>query len=568
MSENEDAYDVEEADVIEGQEPGASGTPVLGTSEDIDTLEYYSDIAERQRLPSGTIHDIIELGHPDDADGESTNIEKRQEVKENEEETKTGDGSIHGAIDEPFQASSSESGLTNDEDVTVVATDEIVKQENDENAVLEGEDSKENEAASSVVSEIDSTDDLNNKEWQRQKKHVFVLSEAGKPIYTRHGSGDKLVTLMGVMQALVSFISVNKNTLRLIVAGDHKFVFMVRSPLILVAVANSQESHQQVYTQLTCVYNQILSVLTLTTLQKAFHKRHNYDLRRLLTGTEKFLDNLCTIMETDPCFLLSGVRCLRLESQIRDQVSSSLQSAKLKDLVFAILLADNQLVALVRMKKYVLHPGDLHLIVNLVNASSSFRNGESWTPICLPRFDSSGFLHAYVSYLEDTPACLLLLTVDRDLFFELSDCKSKIVEKMKKHNCLDAITSSVRRGSYSCQQVGISDLRHFIYKSRSTSQFTSPQLDAPYKSPAEQERLFGLYQYLHQRMYSKSRPLKIMFHVGQREAMLGWVTSRFELYATFGALTTKQSAITAINKLLTWIKKEEERLFILNALTF
>ena len=31
-------------------------------------------------------------------------------------------------------------------------------------------------------------------------KHLFVLSEAGKPIYTLHGDEDMLVSLFGVMQ--------------------------------------------------------------------------------------------------------------------------------------------------------------------------------------------------------------------------------------------------------------------------------------------------------------------------------------------------------------------------------
>ena len=43
-------------------------------------------------------------------------------------------------------------------------------------------------------------------------------------------------------------------------------------------------------------------------------------------------------------------------------------------------------------------------------------------------FNSSGFMHAHVSYLtEDCPACLLMLTVERDAFFELSAAKQKIV---------------------------------------------------------------------------------------------------------------------------------------------
>ena len=46
------------------------------------------------------------------------------------------------------------------------------------------------------------------------------------------------------------------------------------------------------------------------------------------------------------------------------------------------------------------------------------------TITCLCR----GFLHAHVSYLSDTsPACLMLLSNDREKFFTLQDCRQKIV---------------------------------------------------------------------------------------------------------------------------------------------
>ena len=37
---------------------------------------------------------------------------------------------------------------------------------------------------------------------------------------------------------------------------------------------------------------------------------------------------------------------------------------------------------------FYLSSPDLHLIFNLVSASTSFQTAESWTPICLPRFDN------------------------------------------------------------------------------------------------------------------------------------------------------------------------------------
>lgn len=41
----------------------------------------------------------------------------------------------------------------------------------------------------------------------------------------------------------------------------------------------------------------------------------------------------------------------------------------------------------------------------------------------------SGFMHAHISYLaEDCQACLVLLTVDHNLFFSLSDAKRRITE--------------------------------------------------------------------------------------------------------------------------------------------
>jgi len=55
------------------------------------------------------------------------------------------------------------------------------------------------------------------------------------------------------------------------------------------------------------------------------------------------------------------------------------------------------------------------------------------------------------------------------------------------------------------------------------AQYTSPELEAPYLSEEEQERLFGLYLYLHHRIHTSARPLKILYTVGPHETLLGWV---------------------------------------------
>lgn len=174
-------------------------------------------------------------------------------------------------------------------------------------------------------------------------------------------------------------------------------------------------------------------------MQKTFEKRKNFDLRRLLAGSERLIDHLLVndkcdhkLVSNNPfSFMTHSVRILPLQSSVRETIVSAIQTncAKIKNLIFAVLIANNKLIALVRMKKYSIHPADLRLIFNLIECSESFKSAESWTPICLPKFDSSGYLHAHVSYLaEDCQACLLLLSIERDAFFFLSEAKRKITE--------------------------------------------------------------------------------------------------------------------------------------------
>ncbi|KAK7102484.1 protein SAND-like [Littorina saxatilis] len=527
--------DSDQGELNETDAPGKSEDAILFASDDFDNLTYEGLAEEAQKpVQKGTIHAIVRQS--------SNDVDSRSNTPNNIDH----DSSEVSAGEESVEETAEQAQITPRADNTEVP-----------------------DTVDASRIEIEE-EDAYNPEWKNQKKHVFILSASGKPIYSRHGKEDKLVTIMGVMQALVSFVQDAKDQLRSIVAGQHKFVFLVRDHLILVGVTRGMDSTQQMLLQLMYVYNQVISVLTHSSLNKIFKQRRNYDLRRLLTGAEKFFDNLLNLMDTEPGLLLTAVRCLPLDSSVREIIAQSIvQNAKLKDLVFALIIVKNQLVTLVRMKKYYLHPMDLHLIINLVNASESFKDAESWTPICLPKFDASGFVQAHVSYLDnDCEVCLLLLSVDRDSFFILSEAKDKIKARLIRYNALQAINASIKRTSYSTQQCGIPDLRHFLYKARSTAQYTSPELEAPYTEPAEQERLFGMYLYLHHRIHTSGRPLKILFHVGEYETLLGWVTQGFELYAVFGPLITKTSAIHAVNKLLRWIKREEDRLFILNSVTF
>ena len=48
-------------------------------------------------------------------------------------------------------------------------------------------------------------------------------------------------------------------------------------------------------------------------------------------------------------------------------------------------------------------------------------------------------------------------------------------------------------------------------------------------------RLLDLYRYMHSRIHSSSRPLKLIYHVAERETLLAWV--RTHIFPVKGALS-------------------------------
>ncbi|XP_034388610.1 vacuolar fusion protein MON1 homolog A [Cyclopterus lumpus] len=437
-------------------------------------------------------------------------------------------------------------------------------------AVLVGENSAEEQRNSDVPPESRTKEeDVSSEAWRSHRKHVFVLSEAGKPIYTRYGTEEALSNTTGVMMALVSFVEAEKNIIRSIHADGCKVVFLTKSPLVLVGVSRTSQTDKELLRELQYIYYQIVSLLTLTQLNHIFQHKQNFDLRRLLAGSEYLTDNLLTRLDRDPGLLLSAVTCLPLASSARDAVSSGLQAAKSESLVFSILLAGDRLVTLVRKKDQFLHHIDLHLVFNLVGSSSCFRDGEGWSPICLPKFNTAGFFHAHISYLEPaSQLCLILVSTDREDFFNMSDCKRRFLERLSKRSAYQALKEALKCPSYSVEQVGIPELRHFLYKSKSSGLYTSPEFPELYQSDAEHERLMELYQDLHSSLHHPTRPLRYFYRCGETENLLAWVTSGFELYLCFSPLGTKATAVSAVTKLLKWIRKEEDRLFILSPLTY
>lgn len=150
----------------------------------------------------------------------------------------------------------SELNFDDDRNILEISSNNNTENINDDEEISRNEPNDDRDsttgASSGSLSNFveDEYDYLHDSEWINQKCHVFILSTAGKPVYSLHGSEEKLNTLFGLLQALVSVVIASNDAIRSITSGNTKFVFLVKNPLILVGVHKSKKSEHQIHNQL------------------------------------------------------------------------------------------------------------------------------------------------------------------------------------------------------------------------------------------------------------------------------------------------------------------------------
>ncbi|OIW05807.1 hypothetical protein TanjilG_23593 [Lupinus angustifolius] len=446
--------------------------------------------------------------------------------------------------------------------------------------------------------------------WRKRKKHFFILSHSGKPIYSRYGDEFKLAGFSATLQAIVSFVENGGDSVKLVRAGKHQVVFLVKGPIYLVCISCTEEPYDSLRGQLELIYGQMLVILTKS-INRYFEKNPKFDMTPLLGGTDIVFSSLIHSFSWNPGTFIHAYTCLPLAYATRQVAGAVLQDVADSDVLFATLMCRHMVISLVGAQKTSLHPDDMLLLSNFVMSSESFRQvdlarfylsdithkwtSESFSPVCLPRYNPSAFLYAYIHYF-DADTYLILLTTSSDVFYHLKDCRIRVEMVLLKSNVLSEVQRSLLDGGMHVDDLpptpcsgsshlihnslpsdsperfkepdlgiaGPAGLWHFIYCSIYLDQYVSSEFSSSINTPQQRKRLYRAYQKLFVSMHDKGvGPHKTQFRRDENFVLLCWVTQDFELYAAFDPLADKALAINTCNRICQWVKDVENEIFLL-----
>ncbi|XP_009133879.1 vacuolar fusion protein MON1 homolog [Brassica rapa] len=431
--------------------------------------------------------------------------------------------------------------------------------------------------------------------WRKRKKHFFILSNSGKPIYSRYGDEHKLAGFSATLQAIISFVENGGDRVNLVKAGKHQVVFLVKGPIYLVCISCTDETYEYLRGQLDLLYGQMIVILTKS-IDRCFEKNAKFDMTPLLGGTDAVFSSLVHSFSWNPATFLHAYTCLPLPYASRKATATVLQDVCASGVLFSLLMCRHKVISLAGAQKASLHPDDLLLLSNFVMSSESFRTSESFSPICLPRYNPQAFLHAYVHFFDDD-TYVILLTTRSDAFYHLKDCRVRIEAVLLKSNILTTVQRSIAEGGLRVEDLPIDrrlrqkpsstnnqgqdstevsvgtggpfGLWHFMYRSIYLDQYVSSEFSPPVTSHRQQKSLYRAYQKLYASMHEKGLgPHKTQYRRDENYTLLCWVTPDFELYAAFDPLADKAMAIKICNQVCQRVKEVENEVFLQGASPF
>ncbi|ODQ77974.1 hypothetical protein BABINDRAFT_9587 [Babjeviella inositovora NRRL Y-12698] len=438
-----------------------------------------------------------------------------------------------------------------------------------------------------------------------QAKQFFILSSAGKPIFSYHGTDETVTSYMGVIQTLVAFFQDDKDNdngdnLRTITTSNRtKFSVLNQSPLLFMAVSSQNEPDGVLSRQLAFLHNFLLSIFSRSFIARSF-TRANFNLQNHLSSNDvraliEICDGFAHRTMTNLNFLTSSLEYFYLKKAVRariDDVFLSLRALKLGDetdsnnLLYGLLVAPHgKLISILRPRNRSLHTIDLQILFRAVFSLARDGLGDSqeefWVPICLPKFNANGFLYAYVRFVDSV--ALILLSATKGAFYEMKQYANSFVAKLELPKIMGSLAQSLQlaRNGITAAFVHNTNILHFVYISKKHLQHINSRLPDDEVIRNNVARFYHvLKDFLDTQDSSqteKGDETRIVFRkwrTGERYLVgFGLANASFEIYAlvphSFGNGNVRKDLIFHnIMGIVRWCARNEERLFVVGGAVF
>ena len=258
-------------------------------------------------------------------------------------------------------------------------------------------------------------------EWTSQELHLFIVTDAGKPVYSRYGTVQMLSPILCTCVAILGHMETLGEELNHFRAGNHTFVFLPKKPFVFIAVSKSSLPVSYLFKQLNFLYSLFLSLFSEKVINQ-ISQRPSCDFRQIAEGTKPAWDGVVNNMSEDPAFIFApSIPVSNMIPELRQKITKYFE--KIPSCRLSMLMRRNRIIAI---GNHSCDSLSLRLIVDLV-WTPPFLNGESFTPFFVRELH-----HLYINKHRNSDYCLVMLCKDETAFAQYHGAALKFFKELEE----------------------------------------------------------------------------------------------------------------------------------------
>ena len=330
-------------------------------------------------------------------------------------------------------------------DMEIIRKERISKIEIPQDIILDKQ--KSNELTQKLVKKTKNNSKMKLEEFFSKKSHFLIMSDGGKPIYSRYGDPIENNSIFATLSAMITkftiFNSNNsfKENLNIISNKKNKIVFLKKGQLIFIALSKKDVCTSLLFSQLEYLYNQLMSILTISFYSKL--EDNPSKCLSTMSGTENLFEQIIQYSSNSFPSLFNSYQVMYyLEG--RDKLNKIAEEYR-GDALYCIIMTPYEIIALARSNQINVVPSDLVLIQTLIFCQEMLRSQESYVPICLPGISEQGYIQFYSNFSEENIGVIYVTeNMDPMCFVKFQEQYNKLYQRLTDENYIAKIMNSFR----------------------------------------------------------------------------------------------------------------------------
>ena len=307
---------------------------------------------------------------------------------------------------------------------------------------ITSEKDRANKLTQKLVTKTKRNEKMKFEEFFIKKRHYLIMSDGGKPVYSRYGDPIENNSIFATLSAMITKFTVfnsnesDKEFLNVITNAKNKIVFLKKGQLIFIALSKKDDCTSLLFSQLEYLYNQLMSILTISFYSKL--EDNPSKCLSTMSGTENLFEQMIQYTSKSFPSLFNSYQVFNY-FDFREKLNKISEEFR-GDALYCILMTPYEIISLSRSNQINVVSSDLVLIQNLIYSQEMLRTQESYVPICLPGISEQGYIQFY-SHFSDENIGVIFVTENMDpmYFVKFQEQYKKIYQKLRNENYIQKI---------------------------------------------------------------------------------------------------------------------------------